>query len=164
MRILIFLFLLPVLQASAQSSLDTKIVAAVAGLHCALPDQERPVQINAAVVAEKDSLAVIIKTSLAPGWHIYDYVPSTLPYIPIEYVLRLPEGIRAVGEWKKTASGPSMNDRGVLIYENEAVFIRKVVKLPGAKANGLIKTGLYYQACDLNQCLPPVENLIELNY
>ncbi|MGN6419540.1 MAG: hypothetical protein ACTHMC_18715 [Pseudobacter sp.] len=37
---------------------------------------------------EKDSVAVIVKAALAPGWHIYQFVPSTLPYIPIDCIIK----------------------------------------------------------------------------
>jgi DsbC/DsbD-like thiol-disulfide interchange protein len=162
MRILLLLIVFPLFQASAQTGFDTRIAGAVAKLQCTEPDEENPVTLNAQVIMEKDSIAVIVKSRLATGWHIYDYVPSSLPYIPIEHILQLPDGIRAVGAWKKTESSPSAADPGVLIFEKEAVFIHKAVKLPGAKISGAIKAGLYYQTCDLNQCLPPVEKLIEL--
>lgn len=164
MKGLLLLLLFPILPAAAQTSFDSKISEAIVKLRCAEPDQQQPVTLNAITVTEKDSVAVIVKSTLAHGWHIYDYVPSTLPYIPMEHILKLPEGLRGVGEWKKTESSPSVTDPGVLIYEKEAVFVHKMVRLPGVKNIGTIKAGLYYQTCDLNQCLPPVEKVFELKY
>lgn len=146
--------------ASAQSAFDKKIAAAVKQLECGAPDNENPVTLNAKLLVEKDSIAVIVKVQMAAGWHIYQYVPSTMPYIPIEHILKLPKGLEAVGKWEMTKPFPSANDPGVLIYENNAVFIHKVFRK--SEAADIIQAGLYYQTCDLHQCLPPVEKIFEL--
>lgn len=163
MRKLIGLFMvfsLAGLCVKAQSAFDKKIAAAVKQLECTEPDNENPVTLNAKLLAEQDSIAVMVKVRMAPGWHIYQYVPSTMPYIPIEHILKLPEGLVPVGKWEISKPFPSANDPGVLIYEKEAVFIHKVFRQ--AAAAGPIQAGLYYQTCDLHQCLPPVEKIFEL--
>jgi len=146
--------------ANAQSTFDKKIAAEVKQLECTAPDNENPVTLNAKLVLEKDSIAVIVKVQMATGWHIYQYVPSTMPYIPIEHILKLPKGLEAVGKWEASKPFPSANDPGVLIYENNAVFIHKVFRK--AAAIDIIQAGLYYQTCDLRQCLPPVEKIFQL--
>ncbi|MBO9633652.1 MAG: hypothetical protein J7578_11095 [Chitinophagaceae bacterium] len=161
MRVLLLLLLLPVLSAKAQSTFDKKIEAAARTLSCALPDEREPVTLNAMLVNEKDSIAVIVKAALAPGWHIYQYVPQNLPYIPIDHVLQLPKSITAVGGWIKTDPASSANDPGVLIYENEAVFIHKALRIEN-NGKDTIVAGLYYQTCNLRQCLPPVEKTFNL--
>jgi len=163
MKIFLLLMLMPVLSASAQSKLDIKAKDAVYHLACPQPDERNPVSVNVQAVSEGDSMAIIVKALMAPGWHIYAYVPSTQPYIAIEQILRLPENIKAVGEWKKTDPEGSSDDPGVLVYVHEAVFIHKAVKLPAMKTNGVIKDGLYYQNCNLRQCLPPKEKIFELS-
>lgn len=164
MKIILLVILFPVLSAKAQSKLDKKIMVAAKHLTCPQADEREPVTLNAQSVNEGDSIAVIVKVSIAPGWHIYAYVPPTQPYIPIDQILYLPEGIKAIGEWKKTEPGSSSDDPGVLIYEKEAVFIHKAVKLSPAKTGAIIKAGLYYQTCNLRQCLPPKEITFELKY
>lgn len=144
----------------AQSAFDKKIADAVTRLSCNEPDAEEPVTLNAGVVAEGDSLAVIIKVLMAPGWHIYKFVPANLPYIVTEPILKLPEGIKAVGKWESSKASTYSNDPGVLIHENKAWFVQKVVRQPDAL--GIIQAGLYYQTCDLSQCLPPVEKILDL--
>lgn len=161
MRAILLIFLLPAFQLKAQSGFDKKIAATAKALNCGVPDEQNPVMLNATLVYEKDSIAVIVKTVLAPGWHIYQYVPQTLPYIAIDHVLQLPKGISAVGTWIKTEPASSSNDPGVLIYEDEALFVHKALR----KENGnkeKITAGLYYQTCNLRQCLPPVEKTFEL--
>ncbi|MDR6784499.1 DsbC/DsbD-like thiol-disulfide interchange protein [Pedobacter africanus] len=156
----LMIFSLAGLCANAQSAFDKKIAAAVKQLECTAPDQEVPVTLNAKLLTEQDSMAVIVKVKMAAGWHIYQYVPSTMPYIPIEHVLKLPEGLEPAGKWERSKPSPSANDPGVLIYENEAVFIHKLFRK--AKTTGIIQAGLYYQTCDLRQCLPPVEKVFDL--
>jgi DsbC/DsbD-like thiol-disulfide interchange protein len=163
MKAVLLILLLPVLSANAQSGFEKKIAQAARQLVCDAPNGQQPVTLNAALVQEKDSIAVIVKVALAPGWHIYQYVPSTLPYIPIEHLLKLPDGATAVGGWIRSEPITSVDDPGVLIYEKEAVFVHKAVKKKEAKLTGIVQTGLYYQTCDLKQCLPPVERTIDLD-
>ena len=63
---------------------------------------------------------------------------------------------------EKTEPEGSSDGPVVLIYENEAVFIHKAVKLAPVKTGGVIKAGLYYQTCNLWQCLPPKEKVFDL--
>ena len=163
MRKFIGIFLLSLstgLCLHAQSGFDKKIAQAVKQLSCAEPGPEEPVTLNAGILIEKDSIAVIVKVRLAPGWHIYQYVPSNLPYIPIDHILKLPENFQSSGKWEMSRPLPSANDPGVLIYEKEAWFVHKALRLSALP--GIVRTGLYYQTCDLNQCLPPVEKTFEL--
>lgn len=164
MKGFIIMMLFPVLCAKAQSSFDVAIAAAAKQLKCAEPDEEKPVTLKAQLVKEGDSIAVIVKVQMAPGWHIYQYVPSSQPYIPIEHILKVPENVRIVGEWEKTKPTSSANDPGVLIYEQEAVFVHKALKLSDGKAEDVVRAGLYYQTCNLRQCLPPEEEVFDLKY
>lgn len=155
------LILSTALCVKAQSAFDKKIAAAVKGLSCLVPGAEEPVTLNAGLVTEGDSLAIIVKVRMAPGWHIYTFVPANLPYIVTEPILKLPEGmIKAVGKWESSKASAYANDPGVLILETEAWFVNKLLR--HSVASGVIKAGLYYQTCDLNQCLPPVEKVVDL--
>ena len=149
------------LGAIAQSAFDKKIADAIAKLECAAPDHERPVTLNAGLLSDKDSIAVMVKVRMASGWHIYQYVPTNMPYIAIDQVLTLPDHVKAVGKWTFSKPFPSSSDPGVLIYENDAWFVHKLARVNNSK--GIVKAGLYYQACDLHQCLPPVEEVFELS-
>ena len=164
MKAFIIILLFPVLSANAQSTFDVSIAAAAKQLQCAEPDEQNPVTLNARLVKEKDSIAIIVKVQMAPGWHIYQYVPASAPYIPIEHILKVPDNLRAVGAWEKTRPTPSAHDPGVMLYEQEAVFIHKALQLSAGKADDAVKAGLYYQTCNLRQCLPPVEETFDLKY
>ena len=155
-------FVLIGLCGSAQSTLDKKISALIEQLACAEPDEITPVTLNAGVLTEMDSVAFVVKLKLASGWHIYGYVPPTMPYINMEPILKLPEGLQGVGDWKKSQLSPSVNDPGVMIYENKAWLVHKAVHLKGIEIKGPVEVGLYYQACNLQQCLPPTEKTFEL--
>lgn len=160
--IIFLLFLLVVLRIHAQSGFDARIAEAAKTLTCPAPNDRNPVSLNAQLLQEKDSIAIIVKVVIAPGWHIYQYVPSSLPYIVIGHILELPETVRASGSWIEPRPTSYANDPGVLVYENEAVFIQKAVKSAAAKAGNPIRTGLFYQTCDLRQCLPPDEKMVDL--
>lgn len=163
MKTILIALLLPVLFANAQSGFDKKIADAAKQLKCDMPSQQQPVTLNAQIVSSDDSIGVIVKVAIAPGWHIYSYVPDNMPYIPIDHILQLPDNVRAVGNWQATEPTTTVNDPGVLIYETEAVFIQKAIKEAGAKT-GKINAGLYYQTCNLRQCLQPVEKSFELSF
>lgn len=161
MKLIFLFFLFPVLSASAQSKFDTKIAEAAKQMACPPPGEQDPVSLNVKSIVDGDSIGIVVKVALAPGWHIYAYVPPTLPYIAIDQILQLPEKVKAVGEWQKSEPEGSADDPGVLMYENEAVFIRKAVKLSPNEA-GVIRAGLYYQTCNSRQCLPPREKTFDV--
>jgi DsbC/DsbD-like thiol-disulfide interchange protein len=164
MKLFLLALVLPMLSVRAQSRFDIKIMESAKHMVCPQPDEMNPVTLNAQTVHAGDSIAIIVKVSMAPGWHIYAYVSPSQPYIAIDQILQLPENVSAVGEWKKTEPEASSSDPGVLIYENEAMFIHKAVKLAKAKKDGIITAGLYYQSCNLRQCLPPKEETFKLTY
>lgn len=166
-----FLLFLCMLQAgfltaqTTDNGFDKRIARAADSLVCAEPDEERPVTLNAKLVADHggDSVAVIIKACLAPGWHIYAYVPENMPYILTECLLQSDANAKPVGTWSKSIPKTSTTDKGVMIYEDVALFTHKLKKT-FTSVQGKIGTGLYYQTCNLQQCLPPVETKIELTY
>lgn len=165
---LIIACLLQVVSARAQNtfiSFGQKIAAAAGALNCEEPDEQHPVTLNAEIIdaTGSDSVAVIIKARMAPGWHIYAYVPQTMPYIVSEFIIKPSPNIKLVGDWEKSRPIATAMDKGVLIYEKEAVFIHKLVKVSGSET-GTITAGLYYQTCNLRQCLPPIEKTFELKY
>jgi len=160
--------LLQVVLVRAQNitqSFDQKITAAARALTCTDPDEQNPVTLNATLVsmAASDSIAVIVKAHLEPGWHLYAYVPDNMPYIVIKCILNPDANVKAIGSWVKSSPSASAMYPGVYIYEYEAVFIHKLKKVSGT-VTGIISTGLYYQTCNLRQCLPPVEQTFELKY
>jgi hypothetical protein len=165
MKSLLILLLLPVLSATAQTDLGTRAITAGKQLNCPMPDADNPVTLNAALLVDgPDSLAIIVKVLMARGWHIYQYVPSTKPFIQMAHILKLPDGIFPIGPWEKEKPFASADDPGVLIYKNEVVFIQKAVKSSASKKGGIIQAGLYFQACNRRQCMPPIRKTFDLKY
>lgn len=164
MRLLLFILFFPIFHSTAQANFESKIEKAVTTMECPDPDESQPVRVNAQVVVDQDSIAIIIKCRIAMGWHIYDYVSPNLPYIASKPVIQLPDDISSCGSWVKTEPSATALDPGVLIFEKEAVYIHKALRRPDAKENGIIKAGLYFQTCNIRQCLPPVEKVFTLSY
>ena len=147
------------------AAFELRLKTAIAGLTCTSPDQRDPVSVNAVLIKDSVSgkMAVIIKTLIAPGWHLYAFVPSNLPYITTECVEKLPAGLTPAGNWQKSPSNISGTDPGVMIWEHEAVFVRRL-RSDIQQAKGVLQAGLAYQTCDLRQCLPPKEKWFDLKF
>lgn len=149
------ILLLSGLFANGQSALDHKVAKAIATMECAVPTERDPVTLKATLVSDGDSSAVIVKVVMAPEWHIYQYVPPNSPYVQLENMLSLPKGLVTVGKWQFSEPIRYVNDHTVLIHEEKAWFVQKIVGR--VEKGSIINTGLYYQTCDHRQCLPPVE-------
>jgi DsbC/DsbD-like thiol-disulfide interchange protein len=149
-------------QAARKGTFDKMIAGSIKALPCSAPDEQAPVTVNTALVKLPASgqMAVIIKARMAPGWHLYAYVPSDMPYIRTECLLELSPGVTAVGGWQKSRAIPSGTDRGVLLWEQEVVFVQRL-RL-GKNNKGRLRAGLSYQVCDLRQCLPPADKWFDL--
>lgn len=143
-----------------QSPLDEKIKAELGALKVTKATEADPLSINATAVTVGDSVAILIKTNMAPGWHTYHYVPTNMPYVQTEYVLRLPENVADKGAWTHSRPSLSTTDQGVLIHENNAWYVYKTVRKDKKPVE--LTVGLYYQICDLRQCLPPTEKTVTL--
>lgn len=113
-----------------------------------------PLSLNATLVwsNDKTQLAVIMKTNLLYGWHIYSYVPKSQPYVGTEFKLELPKGISKIGKLIKPLD--EAYDDGVFIYNGQQVFVQ-YCSVKNFKKGDIIKSGLFYQTCDLNKCYPP---------
>ncbi len=71
-----------------------------------------------------DSLAVIVKSEILRGRHIYAYVPENQPYFQLDPILETPATLQPAGGWSQTPPTASVYGPGVLIYNDTAVFIR----------------------------------------
>lgn len=151
--------------AQGVSTFDEDITNFSKSIICKTPDQQFPVSVEARLISDSrsDSVAVVVKVKIADGWHIYEFVPENMPYLPTEYILDVDNNITKAGIWQKSEAIESPAEKGVMFYENEAIFIHKLKK-SSPTAKGQVNTGLYYQCCNLFQCMPPVEKAIKLNY
>lgn len=129
------------------------------------PDEQYPVSVNSVLVKDINSvfMAVVIKARIATGWHMYSSVPATHHYIVTEFTLELPSGLEKTGEWIKPRSKESTKEKGVYIYENQAVFVHYLkITAGGDNKDDFIQTGLDYQCCDSSMCNPPETKLFKL--
>ncbi|MBD0825475.1 protein-disulfide reductase DsbD domain-containing protein [Aestuariibaculum marinum] len=125
------------------------------------PEFSDPVMVNASTVWNKsrDKVAVVVKASILSGWHIYAYVPQTQPYIQYDMVLEAPEGWEALGEWE--APKPYPYEQGIMIYKGIITFTKYFEVKNHSNKN--LTAGLFYQTCNINQCLRPNQKVINLN-
>lgn len=157
--------LIGIQNASAQEKVKEefrKMVREAANeLYVSKPDELSPVNVNARAVwsSDKKQLAVIIKTEVFDNWHMYAYVPPDQPYIVSELRIAETQGLIPVTEWEKPASYPYAE--GVLVYKGSLLFIRYFTVTKDF-VNKTLEAGLYYQTCDIKQCLPPELTMIKM--
>jgi hypothetical protein len=127
------------------------------------PDFESPVSFNAKAVwsNDKKQLAVVMKVKVLDGWHIYASVPETQPYIESKIELSVPDGMVPLGDWQLPNAYPSYDD-DVYIYKGSFTFVQYFA-INKPLQNNKISVGLYYQCCDINQCLPPTLETVEIS-
>ena len=123
------------------------------------PTQGEPVSIHAEVVhqstVDPGVVTLAVRVVTAPGWHIYAAVPRSQPYTQTNLGLQLPPGAQALGDWDLPPATPSIEAQGLLKYEGDLVFLRRVKLGAEVDAESVIGVDIDYQVCDANQCLPP---------
>jgi hypothetical protein len=160
---LLLLFKPAISQETPKDDLRKRAQETAVGLYVPQPDLLSPVSLNAGVVwsGDKKQVAVILKVEVLENWHIYAYVPPDQPYIQSEVRLPPIEGLIPIGEWEMP--GPFAYGDGIYIYKGSLHFIRyfSVIKTGAPKT---FDVGLYYQTCDISQCLPPELEEIKLSF
>lgn len=152
------LFIILTVKTFAQKSLDLAFVKKVEKASLAFkvkaPETSDPVSVDAKVVwnSSKTQVAVVVKAKILAGWHIYAYVPNTQPYIQYDMVLNLPKSATPLGDWTKPNS--YLYEDNIFVYKGELVFIR-YFSVKDLEKNAVITAGLFYQTCDIKQCLQP---------
>lgn len=159
------LFIILTVKSFAQQPLDPAFIKKVEKASIAFkikaPETSDPVSVDAKLLwnSNKTQVAVVVKGKILAGWHIYAYVPDTQPYIQYEMVLDLPKGVTPLGEWTKPNSYPYEDN--IFVYKGELIFIR-YFSVNDFEKNAVITTGLFYQTCDIKQCLQPNTKTKEL--
>lgn len=124
------------------------------------PQHSDPVSVASTLVwnETKDQLAIVVKASILNGWHIYALVPENQPYIKCDLVLNVPKGLEAITDWEMPSPFPYESE--IYVYKGELVFTKffKVTE----NIVGDFEAGLFYQTCDINQCLPPQTKVFKL--
>jgi hypothetical protein len=158
---LLFTFHTGFSQEKENDDLKRKAREAAAGFTIPAPDMLSPVSVNAKAVwsDDKKQLAVIMKVEVLDNWHIYAHVPPDQPYIVSELRLSAPDGIMPVEEWETPI--PYSYADGILVYKGSLIFIR-YFSVKKVLTNMTVGVGLYYQTCNINECLPPELEMIKL--
>ena len=148
-------------QEKATDDLRKKAQKAATGLHVPAPDLRSPVSMNARTIwsDDKKQLAVIMKVEVLYNWHIYAYVPAGEPYIVSEPRLSAPAGLTPLEKWETPIPYPYAD--GIFIYKGSLLFIR-YFSVKKAVENKIVEVGLYYQTCNMSECLPPELEMIKL--
>jgi hypothetical protein len=161
---LLIIISLIVMNAQAQSDHFRKeIEKSINELSVETPGDQYPVSVSPSLLKDSSSdfMAVIIKINIADGWHIYSIVPPIHHYVNTDFLLELPEGVEKVGDWIKPVSNESQ-EKGVYIYEKEAVFIHYIKIAANLERESYIETGLDFQCCNYSICKPPGTRLFKL--
>ena len=148
-------------QETAKDDLRIKAREAASGLNVQVPDLLAPVSLNASFVwsNDKKQLALIMKVEVLENWHIYAYVPPDQPYIVSELRVAAPEGLVPLEKWETPIPYPYGD--GIFVYKGSLSFIR-YFSVKKAMENKTVEIGLYYQTCNMSECLPPVLEMVKL--
>lgn len=144
---------------------------ALAAVNVAEPTNLDPVATGAAIVSRYarngvatayrgDVVTLLVRMRVAETWHTYDKVPAGSALKATAIDVKLPDGLRFVGDWK-TPPAKASGEAGTTIYEGDLLFTRDV--LVTAKAASLAVAGtLQFQACDPERCQPPKTEPVSL--
>lgn len=149
-------------QATIQDNFKAKVKNEAKSLVIESPNANKPVSVNATAILNsgKTQLAVVIKVKILEGWHIYAMVPETEPYVQSEILFEAPDTVIPLNNWEVPDAYPYENM--IFVYKDELVFTR-YFSLSSNHNPQHLKAGLFYQTCNERQCLPPNENIINLN-
>lgn len=150
----------------ADGSIADQFKEQIAALTVPEPSKSDPVSVASAVfpaqVRAGQRAVVVVKVRMAPGWHIYAYVPPSEPYIVARKQLELPSSLQAAGDWQNPPARPYDFDTHVFVWEDEQSFTREIKVVAGAAGKQTLSAGLFYQTCNRRVCLPPTKKLTSL--
>jgi hypothetical protein len=144
---------------------------ALAALKVDEPNNFEPVATGAMIVsriatnsvanaAPGDVVTLVVRMRVAETWHTYAKVPADSAMKATVLDIKLPDGLRFVGDWKTPTAKPSYVP-DTTIYEGDLLFTRDV--LVTNKTGLLTVTGtIHFQACDPERCQPPRTEPVKL--
>lgn len=142
---------------------------AVEALLVDVPTMRSPLQFKTALIPSSatpgDTVRLVVKVRLKPGWHFYDYVPPNEPYKQAEWLMELGGGLQAVGEWNGPQATSYYSNPIMMVHEGRdepLVFYRELVVGEDAVGELSVKAGMKYQTCDINMCMPTKKRVEEL--
>ena len=121
-------------------------------------NDHEPVAVAADVVVLQDGNRVLnVKLAIHPGYHIYNYVSKSDPFIATEVEVVLPDGYTVVGSMK-APSGEFYNQSGTTVFHDSVVLSQA---FSGA-GTGELTCKVSYQCCDSSICFPPSEKIFTI--
>lgn len=125
----------------------------VAGSSMTFAQETPPVTITASLdKTENGDNQLVVSLDIKDGWHTFDTVPEGNPSPSTSIALELPEGVDAVGKWKRPASLPY--EDGGTVFEGNTKFKHAVTINPNASQREIGVT-VSYQVCNDRLCRPP---------
>jgi suppressor for copper-sensitivity B len=103
--------------------------------------------------------------SIARGWHVNSHQPTFEYLIPTVLTLELPQGWNeeAVRYPQAEMQNFTFADQPLAVYDGDVVILAEVRVPAGAEAGTHpVRASLRYQACNDEQCLPPVTTEAEI--
>ncbi len=97
--------------------------------------------------------------AIEPGWHVNSHQPTLEYLIPTALTVTLPAGWPAAALHYPVASRRkfAFEPEPLAVYDGTVVIAADVAVPAGAAAGTFpLKAALFYQACNQNECLPPV--------
>ncbi|MFK7820500.1 MAG: protein-disulfide reductase DsbD domain-containing protein, partial [Planctomycetaceae bacterium] len=95
-----------------------------------------------------------VDIDILDGWHAYDRTPPNSAYVPLKWSLKLPDGVKQVGKWKKPRGRFSTENPGLTQFEGRLKFSCELSANATAKVEE-IECSVRYQICDDQRCLRP---------
>ena len=114
------------------------------------------VTVGASIQPEKGStnqFTLAVTFDIKPGWHTYDDIGDGSA-VATSIKFKLPEGVKAVGEWQRPISMESKDAVDKTIYEGQVEFTRSVTVDANAQGQQIDLT-VRFQACTDEVCNPP---------
>ena len=109
----------------------------------------------------KDRWTLTLHVEILEGWHTYDESPGDSPYPPMKLALKLPEGMKRVGDWKKPAARPDAKNAKLLLFEGKLKF-RCELQAAKVVEGATVACVLDYQVCNDEMCLEPSTDTLEI--
>ena len=98
---------------------------------------------------------LVVSFDIKQGWHLYaNETNSGGQVVTVDW--KQPDGVKAIGDWKKPQGEFYAKDPQARIYTNQFDFTCEIAIDSLAKA-GEIEVQISYQVCNQNLCLPPEE-------
>ena len=120
-----------------------------------LASNSSPVAVDIAIEPTDSNRTQLLSVTfdVAPRWHLYARAPENAGYQATEIQLKLPDGVKAAGEWQKPQGEILPRNPEAEIYTGLVVFNRELHVASGDSSN--IEIVVVYQVCNEELCLPP---------